>query len=250
MKTTWFYSLIISTFFFSIASQAESRKQVATSGIEQVQFIELYSSESCSSCPPADKWFSEFKNYPGLWKTFIPIVFHVDYWNNLGWKDKLSSKEMTQRQVDVSMQWPKPSVYTPAVVANGKEWSRWHESKDHSLPEFKQQKSKIELTIYQEKNLSYTVKVVGVNKNEKYKIWIAQLGMGLTSKITSGENSGETFEHNFVVLHLDKKEILNNEAEENFIIPKTDKQVTRLAIVAWIEKDKKSTPLQAAGSYL
>lgn len=252
----WIKILLMTTcilFISSIQSEEqnkEARKVISTSGPAHVQFIELYSSESCSSCPPADKWISNFKNAAGLWKTFVPIVFHVDYWNHLGWKDNLSSKEMTKRQIDLSRLWSRPSVYTPAVVADGKEWSKWRDSKDYKLPEFEGTNSGILLTILQEKDDTYTIKVEGTQKNEKYIISIAELGMGLISKITSGENSGETFEHNFVVLSLGSKQLSNIKMEVNFKIPKNNRKVSRSALVAWIEKNNIPVALQTTGNYL
>ncbi len=68
------------------------------SGPEQTALIELYTSEGCSSCPPAEAWMSHLKDDPGLWKQFVPIAFHVDYWDRLGWRDRFSSKRWTERQ--------------------------------------------------------------------------------------------------------------------------------------------------------
>ena len=54
------------------------------SGPAQVSLLELYTSEGCSSCPPAEAWMNSLKNKPGLWTAFVPVAFHVDYWNSLG----------------------------------------------------------------------------------------------------------------------------------------------------------------------
>ena len=56
----------------------------------QTSLLELYTSEGCSSCPPAEAWLSGLKDNPGLWRDFVPVAFHVDYWNYLGWRDKWS----------------------------------------------------------------------------------------------------------------------------------------------------------------
>lgn len=69
---------LILLLFFATAAHAE----VTTfeSGTEQVTLVELYSSQGCSSCPPAQRWVNQFKGNPQLWKKVIPVVFHVDYW--------------------------------------------------------------------------------------------------------------------------------------------------------------------------
>src|SRR3977135_776940 len=60
--------------------------------------IELYTSEGCSSCPPAEEWMSGLKNQPRLWQDIVPVAFHVDYWDHLGWKDSFASKIWNERQ--------------------------------------------------------------------------------------------------------------------------------------------------------
>ena len=105
-----------------ISSAAESRFE---SGPQQTALIELYTSEGCSSCPPAEAWMSRLKNDPGLWKKFVPIAFHVDYWDRLGWRDRFSSQRWTERQLGYAALWRSDSVYTPAVVRNGSELRNW-----------------------------------------------------------------------------------------------------------------------------
>ena len=61
-----------------------------SSGETQVALIELFTSEGCSSCPPADRWLSQLKTDPNLWQEFTPIGFHVDYWDYIGWSDEFA----------------------------------------------------------------------------------------------------------------------------------------------------------------
>ena len=87
--------------------------------------VELFTSEGCSSCPPADAWISQLKESPDLWKKIVPVAFHVDYWNNLGWRDRFAKPEFTARQRRYVAAWGGDSVYTPGFVVNGKEWRDW-----------------------------------------------------------------------------------------------------------------------------
>ncbi len=73
---------------------------VFQSSTRQTALLELYTSEGCSSCPPAEAWLSKLKTEPGLWSEFVPVAFHVDYWNNLGWRDKLSSEQFSRRMAN------------------------------------------------------------------------------------------------------------------------------------------------------
>ena len=236
-------------FLFGAGTRASERTQIAASGTSRVQLVELYSSESCSSCPPADQWVSELRDVPGLWKRFVPVVFHVDYWNHLGWKDELSSDLMTKRQVAISNLWPEPSVYTPAVVVDGKEWRDWRRVRNHALPEAAHS-LEIALTLYKSRDGTYGVKVEGPITKRRMVIRIAELGMGIDSTVTRGENSGKVLKHNFVILSWDAKLLGKNQTEETFKLKPSSVQAPKKAIAAWVEEEGNLTPLQAVGAYL
>ena len=78
--------------------------------------VELFTSQGCSSCPPADRVLAELAGRSGL----VAIAYHVDYWDYLGWKDTLASPESTQRQYDYAASLGRRSVYTPQAVVNGR----------------------------------------------------------------------------------------------------------------------------------
>ena len=80
---------------------ASDRTFVAESLETKVALIELFSSEGCSSCPPAEAWIGSLKDDPGLWKHFVPVAFHVDYWNHLGWTDTFALPEFTQHSANM-----------------------------------------------------------------------------------------------------------------------------------------------------
>ena len=77
--------------------------------------VELFTSQGCSSCPPADELLSELRREPGV----IPLAFHVDYWDHLGWRDPFSSRDWSVRQGDYVRALRLDSAYTPQVVING-----------------------------------------------------------------------------------------------------------------------------------
>ncbi|MBA3608983.1 MAG: DUF1223 domain-containing protein [Chthoniobacterales bacterium] len=92
------------------------------SGPMRTHLLELFTSEGCSSCPPAEAWLSKLKDDPGLWRDFVPLAFHVDYWDRLGWRDPFASKIWTARQYEYSARWKSSNVYTPGFVLDGREW--------------------------------------------------------------------------------------------------------------------------------
>ena len=144
------------------SNKAAKRTPFASSGKTRVSVIELYTSESCSSCPPADKWVSALTAKPGLFTSFVPVVFHVDYWNDLGWKDGFSSNLMTRRQQEVANTWARPVVYTPGFVFNGREW------RDRDLESSARNpgKSELSLNLFKEANGRFSVTIDGLKPGQ------------------------------------------------------------------------------------
>lgn len=238
----------ILTFSMALNVVAAEPILIASSGPTHVKLIELYSSESCSSCPPADEWISKLQQKDGLWKAFVPVVFHVDYWNYLGWKDDFSSDLMTKRQVELSKRWTSSSVYTPGFIVDGKEWKNWRND-GAEFPASNQTKN-IELKVYKLDDGSLKVAATGLDAGKHYTIRVAQLGMGLGSRITSGENSGRFLKHNFIILDWSGQGVSKESPEPHFSFKSRKDRTSRLAIAAWIEENGNPTPLQATGGYL
>ena len=93
----------------------------ARSGARVPAVVELYTSEGCSSCPPADRWLSTLKAGPEV----IPLAFHVDYWDQLGWPDRLAQPAFSARQRDWQAVQHTRFVYTPQTILNGEDWRGW-----------------------------------------------------------------------------------------------------------------------------
>jgi hypothetical protein len=92
----------------------------AQAGAQGPVVVELFTSQGCSSCPPADRLLSRLKRDPKLAGAVIPLAFHVDYWNHLGWSDPFSSSRWSQRQTDYAHAFRSNRVYTPQAVVNGR----------------------------------------------------------------------------------------------------------------------------------
>ena len=240
--------LILFCFLF-IVENAEAIEFL--SGVEKVNLIELYTSEGCSSCPPADKWLSKLKNEKGLWKQFVPLAFHVDYWDYLGWKDKFADSKHAVRQDNYANRKFVSSVYTPAVLLNGRGWRGWRFFNDHN--ETHTEKPGI-------LKASITNNTLNVIFSPTSKLPtplilnITLLGTNLKSRVTSGENKGEYFSHDFVVLmhkQVEEERIKNNNSAKwnilNFLQPQ---QFEADAIAIWITRSDDPTPIQATGSWL
>src|SRR5690242_9370111 len=95
------------------------------SGNSTVALLELYTSEGCDSCPPADRWVSELRRTGLAPDRVVPLAFHVDYWNYLGWTDRFAQSLFTQRQQNFVRYTRANTAYTPEIVLNGAEYRRW-----------------------------------------------------------------------------------------------------------------------------
>ena len=163
----------------------------ATSGPTPPIVIELYTSEGCSSCPPADRWLSKLKGQPGV----LALAFHVNYWDRLGWPDRFASAEATARQHHLARLAGSSNVYTPQVVANGRDapdWQRWSQ-----LP--KPVISAAPAITLQRAGDTVTAAIAPGSGSAQVAGYWAVLEDQHESKVRAGENAGETLKHDHVV---------------------------------------------------
>lgn len=103
----------------------------AESGERVVPVVELYTSEGCSSCPPADRWLaSAFP--PGTRVDVVALAFHVDYWDRLGWSDRFASAAASERQALAARSNAAAFVYTPQVLLQGRDFRGWRRGEIHA----------------------------------------------------------------------------------------------------------------------
>jgi len=232
--------MILLLIFCTSAVQA---KEITLQSSElQTQVIELYTSEGCSSCPPADKYLSGLKQSPQLFKTFIPIALHVDYWDYIGWKDKLALQKNATRQRVYKILGNLNSVYTPGVLKAGKEWRAWRFANIKSSP-LKVGKLTVQV---QDNHLTAQFDA----KNAPYNLNVALLGMNIKSKVRAGENKGKSLKHDFVLL---KQEMVSSKSPAwDFELPNDflQSKYPDKVFVVWIEGEMNPAPLQAVASYL
>ncbi len=168
--------------------------------------VELFTSEGCSSCPPADELLTKIaQQSEAANQNVIPLAFHVDYWNSGGWKDPYSKFQFTTRQENYSRVLAEKQVYTPQAVINGKfsftgsKEAVMNEQIQSALktPEEASVDLKIDSTANDTLYISYSISKNGSGVN--YSMRFALTEDGLTSKIGRGENAGKTLLHNNVV---------------------------------------------------
>lgn len=220
--------------------------QEFSSGEQQVPLIELYTSEGCSSCPPADRWMSKLKSHKSLWSGFVPVALHVDYWDYIGWKDPFASREYSQRQRQIARENDESTVYTPGVRKAGEEWQTW---RLWGAP--------TESDALNVGNLNISVGVDGQFHaefdsnvpNGRFQLNVAVLGIGLSTDVKRGENRGKVLHHDFVVLglsHFSSAQAGKWSGE----IARPIVAAEQYAIAAWVSHKGRTKPLQATGGYL
>jgi hypothetical protein len=175
----------------------------AKSGAHIVPLLELYTSEGCSSCPPADKWLSGLDTNT---TQVTPLAFHVDYWNYIGWQDKFSKAEYSNRQRKTAAFNSAGFVYTPQFVLNGKDFKGWDSSRLRQATEKSKQqlaRAQLQLDVIPLSNGDISLHAIAsAHENDVAKqsdIFIALYENKLVSKINAGENNGKELHHDYVV---------------------------------------------------
>jgi len=174
----------------SAASAQAQQRCEARSGPQQVQLVELYTSEGCNSCPPADRWLSGLKARPDL----LAAAFHVDYWDRLGWKDRFGSAAFTERQAEQQASSGARFNYTPQVLVNGHDWRRWPGLPATGGP------AVVQIHLQRDSEQRVAVQVTPqTGAPPRLAAWWARLEDGHVSAVKSGENAGVTLQHDHVV---------------------------------------------------
>lgn len=189
----------------------------AKSGASTVPLLELYTSEGCSSCPPADKWLSGLKPDP---KKVIPLAFHVDYWDYIGWKDKFSKTEYSDRQRKTAAFAGAGYVYTPQFVISGRDFRgsdepRLNQAISSSQKLASRANLSLDATIQANGEITLQATATAVNPADinNADIFVAIYENKLVSQVNAGENSGRELRHDYVVRHFFGAYQLSNKNE-------------------------------------
>ena len=226
------------------AVTAQGGEVVFESKPARTHLLELFTSEGCSSCPPAEAWLSNLKNEPRLWQDFVPVAFHVDYWDHLGWRDPFASKVWTERQAEYSARWEGESVYTPAFVLDGVAWRN-----SAIPPAATETPGVLRIAIKGEQVTAAFTPATSTGRN--YEVHVARLGFALGTDVTAGENRGRKLVHDFVVLGL-TSEAMKSGVKELRLPSESSKQAanSRSAIAAWVTQAGRIEPIQTVGGWL
>lgn len=189
----------------SLPAHAVSSSCSASSGDFTVALLELYTSEGCSSCPPADNWLATLTARGLVPERVVPLALHVDYWNDLGWEDPYSQKTFARRQYRLAGLVGARTVYTPQFILNGRDLPRWRSKAEAAIRKINAARPRADIEL----KLSRNARRIGVTADSRTKdngsqteTYIALYESNLVSRIPAGENQGLTLRHDFVVRRL------------------------------------------------
>jgi hypothetical protein len=210
----------------------------ARSGATPPTVVELYTSEGCSSCPPADRWLSTVTGKDGV----LALAFHVDYWDRLGWKDRFANAQYTARQYALQRVSGARFVYTPQVVVNGRDWRGW----PGALPAPASAEAPAVAVIRTGDTFTATVGALTGDRVQTLAGYWAITENGHQTTVKAGENSGSTLHHDAVVRHYATVAAWpGNKPQTLTFAPPASASASGRQIIFVVTRDGDPQPLQA-----
>jgi len=251
MNASWKKLLTVAA--LSLGSTAAHADCRATSPDYSVALIELYTSEGCDSCPPADRWLSRLGDSSER-KRAVPLALHVDYWDRLGWKDRFASAVFTERQYEEMRRQHSTFVYTPQVFLQGRDFAQWRTVGDPAAAiaaiNAHAARATIELAAEagrETASVNLRLQVPKRSARAHAAIAVALVQSGLVSKVEAGENAGKRLAHDHVVRQWragPAKFDAAGEAQQQLVLA-LPAEAGPLSIVAFAEDTETGEVLQA-----
>jgi hypothetical protein len=256
MNRAWIVlALMSAATIFGVSLAARSRIGQTQSAIARprptssapVVVVELFTSEGCSSCPPADQLLKKLsEEQPVHGAQVVALEEHVDYWNHLGWRDPFSAAEFSRRQEEYAGVFRNSGVYTPQMIVDGQveftgsQGRKALEAIEHSagMPKVNVEVSPVAGDASSPSTFDLRVSnTSGTAAGQKLELWLAVTEQGLHSDVKAGENSGETLQHAAVVRTLQKvADVQGGKPLAKRVMPVVKKEWKReqLSLVAFV----------------
>ena len=200
--------------------------------------VELYTSEGCNSCPPADRWLSSLM---GRGDT-LAAAFHVDYWDRLGWRDRFGSARHTERQSQMQAHAGVGFSYTPQVLVDGRDWRRWP-----SLPPIPDAgRGRATLVLQRDGDKVQWQVQPAADAPARLALWWALLEDGHVTEVKAGENAGATLHHDHVVRRFGAVPPWRGTSAQTIEVPASGEGGRPLRLLAVVTDAANGATLQAA----
>ena len=185
--------LVLGAFVFRAASAPVAKRKAVV--------VELFTSEGCSSCPPADALLTRLGSAPSAnGAEVIPLGFHVDYWNYLGWQDRFSSHAYTARQEQYAAKF-KEGPYTPQLVVDGQTQLVGNDSSgaENAIVQAAGREQQVDVQLSWKNSQTLQVLATATDANSSAQVFLAITENGLSTSVAAGENGGRVLHHSAVV---------------------------------------------------
>lgn len=229
------------------ASSCEARSGAGTGAL-----LELYTSEGCSSCPPADRWFGALSTKADP-RTLSLLAFHVDYWDEIGWPDRFAQHAFTLRQSQRVRARGSKTVYTPQVMLSSRLDLRWFkpEQVDEALAQLRRKPAQVALhlkaqALPRQWQVDLTASSLDGPKGS-LRMYLAMYENSLSSVVKAGENKGVTLHHERVVRGLWGPWPLSasGAARQLKVTPPGDAKFSQLGFTAFVQDESTGETMQA-----
>ena len=191
----------------ALAVDAAAAQCRAQSSGSTVALVELYTSEGCDSCPPADRWLSSLGQRGYAPDRVVPIALHVDYWDYIGWKDPYAKQAFSARQRKMASLARAAMVYTPQVLLQGRDFRRWGSGAfEQEVAKINAQPAKARISILLDRRgaeafaVEAVAELLEARRAEDAALYLGAYENKLVSQVKAGENRGKTLAHDYVVL--------------------------------------------------
>jgi len=214
--------------------------------------VELYTSEGCDSCPPADRWLSSTFPAEGDGADAIALAFHVDYWDRLGWKDRFATAAWTERQYAMAHANRSRLVYTPQVLVQGHDFADWRGKAGAAVAAIAAKPARAQIAVEAQPRrdailvrANASVAAAGDRKNAA--LFVALADSRLVSDVKAGENAGVRLTHDHVVRALRGALAVNaaGEAGADITFPVPEEAGSSPMVVAFVQNIENGDVLQA-----
>ena len=190
----------------AFSSPARATQCTAESSAATAALVELYTSEGCDSCPPADRWLSSLGARGYAPDRVVPVALHVDYWDYIGWKDPFARHEFSVRQRKLAQLRRARVVYTPQVLLQGRDFRHWRtRAFDEEVARINAQPAKERIALglgatrAESLDVEVSAELLDRMQADDAALYLAAYENKLVSQVGSGENRGKTLMHDFVV---------------------------------------------------
>ena len=232
--------------------QAQPGACTAASGAGTAALVELYTSEGCSSCPPAYRWLSTLRESglgPGR---LVPLGLHVDYWDYIGWRDPFALPLFSARQRELAAIHRARVVYTPQVVLAGKDYRGWDSRRfADAVAAVNGTAARARITLALSAaggataQLRATASVPQREAREDAVLYVARYENGLSTSVKAGENRGKTLNHDFVAREWWGPLALDAAGDTAFERPLDAQRLARGGVAAFVQSRRTGDVLQA-----